>query len=151
VDALTHDRHDAPSLVRASEGGRGIRVVVCDDHGVVRAGLERLLDSVDGIEVVATVADGQEGVEAAIRLQPHVVLMDLSMPRLDGVAATRQIAVATPGTRVVVLTSFHHHARIADALEAGATGYVLKDATPGELIAAIRSASHGTARPAAAR
>ena len=117
-----------------------IRVVVCDDHAVVRAGLERLLRSIEDIDVVATAADGAEGVAAAVRLQPDVVLMDLSMPRLDGVAATGQIADAAPHTRVVVLTSFHHQSRIARAIEAGAAGYVLKDATPVELLDAIRSA-----------
>jgi DNA-binding NarL/FixJ family response regulator len=122
------------------EDSRVIRVAICDDHAVVRAGLERLLGSIEDIEVVATAADGAEGVEVATRLEPDVVLMDLSMPRLDGVAATRQIAGAAPHTRVVVLTSFHHQARIAHAIAAGAAGCVLKDATPAELLDAIRSA-----------
>jgi DNA-binding NarL/FixJ family response regulator len=120
---------------------RSIRVVLCDDHAVVRAGLKRLLDSIDGIDVVATTADGLEAVEAVARLAPDVVLMDLSMPRMDGVAATRRIAAAAPATRVVVLTSFHHQGRIAGAIEAGARGYVLKDATPAELVDAIHAAS----------
>jgi DNA-binding NarL/FixJ family response regulator len=120
-----------------------LRVALCDDHAVVRTGLRRLLESVDGIDVVATAADGQEGVKVVAELQPDVVLMDLSMPRMDGVAAIRAIAKATPATRVVVLTSFHHRERIAGAMEAGASGYVLKDATPSELEAAIRSAAGG--------
>jgi DNA-binding NarL/FixJ family response regulator len=127
-------------------GRRVIRVVLCDDHAVVRAGLQRLLDSIEGIQLLATTADGQEAVEVVTRLRPDVVLMDLSMPRLDGVAATRQIATAAPQARVVVLTSFHHRARIAGAIEAGARGYVLKDATPAELVDAIRSAA-GMAPP----
>jgi DNA-binding NarL/FixJ family response regulator len=129
-----------PPGTRDAADRRVIRVVVCDDHAVVRAGVERLLRSIEDIDVVATAADGAEGVEAAMRLQPDVVLMDLSMPRLDGVAATGQIADAAPHTRVVVLTSFHHQSRIARAIEAGAAGYVLKDATPAELLDAIRSA-----------
>jgi DNA-binding NarL/FixJ family response regulator len=124
-------RLNPPELVRADDRGavavgatsrRDIRVVLCDDHAVVRAGLRRLLDSIAGIDVVAVAADGREGVEAVARLRPDVVLMDLSMPRLDGVAATREISAAQPETRVVVLTSFHHQARIANAIEAGASG-----------------------------
>jgi DNA-binding NarL/FixJ family response regulator len=107
----------------------------------VRAGLQRLLDSIKGIEVVGTAANGQEGVGAAAGLRPDVVLMDLSMPRLVGVAATREISAAAPETRVVVLTSFHDQPRIAKAIEAGASGYVLKDATPAELVDAILAAS----------
>ena len=127
-------------------GRRGvIRVVICDDHAVVRAGLQRLLESIDGIDVVATAVDGQDGVETAARLRPDVVLMDLSMPRLDGVAATRQIATAAPDTRVVVLTSFHDQARLRSAIAAGARGRVLKDATPAQLVDAIRAAAD--ARP----
>jgi DNA-binding NarL/FixJ family response regulator len=127
-----------PAFARSA---RAIRVVLCDDHAVVRAGLERLLNAVEGIEVVATATDGHEGIEAAARLRPDVVLMDLSMPNVCGVEATRAILAAGAGTRVVVLTSFHHHARIANAMAAGASGYVLKDATPAELVDAIRSAS----------
>ena len=116
-----------------------IRVVVCDDHAVLRAGLQRLIESVDGIDVIGTAADGHEAVETVVRLRPDVALMDLSMPRLDGVAATRRITAVAPEVRVVVLTSFHHRARIAEAMDAGAVGYLLKDATPDELVRAIRS------------
>jgi DNA-binding NarL/FixJ family response regulator len=132
---------DQRALAVGVTKGRDIRVVLCDDHAVVRAGLRRLLDSIEGVEVVAVAADGREGVEAVARLRPDVVLMDLSMPRLDGVAATREISAAAPETRVVVLTSFHHQDRITSAIEAGAGGYVLKDATPAELVDAVRSAS----------
>jgi DNA-binding NarL/FixJ family response regulator len=131
------DAGGAPATVAAPH--RPLRVIVVDDHAVVRVGLQRLLESSDGIRVVATAADGVEGAEAAERLQPDVVLMDLSMPRLDGVGATRRIAAA--GIRVVILTSFHDASRIARAMAAGASGYVLKDASPDELIAAIRRAS----------
>jgi CheY-like chemotaxis protein len=143
-------RHPGASAEGATcaDGGhrRVIRIVVCDDHAVVRAGLQRLLDSIEGIDVVATAVDGQDGVEVATRLRPDVVLMDLSMPRLDGVAATQQIATAAPDTRVVVLMSLHHRARLSSAMAAGARGCVLKDATPAQLVDAIRAAAD--ARPA---
>jgi DNA-binding NarL/FixJ family response regulator len=118
-----------------------IRVLLCHDHPVLRTGLKRLLDGADGIEVVATAAEGTEGVAATVRLRPDVVLMDLAMPRIDAVTATRRIAALAPPSQVVILTAFPHPARIRDALEAGATGYVLKDATPRELLSAVRVAA----------
>ena len=121
--------------------GRAIRVLLCDDHAVVRVGLKRLLDSADGVDVVGTAVDGEEGVEAAARLRPDVVLMDLSMPNVDGVEATRRIAARVPGTAVVVLTSFADRARIRRAIDAGASGYLLKDASPAELLDAVRGAA----------
>jgi len=131
---LSPTRSDRPGVADGA-----IRVVVCDDHAVLRAGLQRLIESVDGIDVIGTAADGHEAVETVVRLRPDVALMDLSMPRLDGVAATRRITAVAPEVRVVVLTSFHHRARIAEAMDAGAVGYLLKDATPDELVRAIRS------------
>jgi DNA-binding NarL/FixJ family response regulator len=122
-----------------------IRVLLCDDHAVVREGLARLLESTEGIEVVGTAADGAEGVAAAIALRPDVVLMDLAMPNLDGVAATRRIAAEAPDARVVVLTSFSDNSRIHDALDAGARGYLLKDAEASEVVRAIRAAARGEA------
>jgi DNA-binding NarL/FixJ family response regulator len=124
----------------AMTGRRAIRVLLCDDHAVVRVGLKRLLDAADGVEVVGTAADGGEGVDAAARLRPDVVLMDLKMPVLDGVEATRRIAALAPETAVVVLTSFADQARIRRAIDAGATGYLLKDASPAELLDALRGA-----------
>jgi DNA-binding NarL/FixJ family response regulator len=118
-----------------------IRVLLCHDHAALRTGLERLLDSADGIEVVATAAEGREGVAATARMRPDVVLMDLAMPRIDAVAATRRIAALTPPSRVLILTGFPHPARIRDALEAGASGYVLKEASPHELLSAVRAAA----------
>jgi DNA-binding NarL/FixJ family response regulator len=130
-----------------------IRVLLCDDHAVVREGLARLLESTDGIDVVGTAADGAEGVAAAIALHPDVVLMDLAMPNVDGVAATRRISSEAPDARVVVLTSFSDNARIHDALDAGARGYLLKDAEAAEVVRAIRAAARGEAplHPLAAR
>src|SRR5690349_1234826 len=114
-----------------------IRVLLCDDHAVVREGLARLLESTEGIEVVGTAADGAEAIVAANDLHPDVVLMDLAMPNVDGVAATRRIAAEAPDSRVVVLTSFSDNARIHDALDAGARGYLLKDAEASEVVRAI--------------
>jgi DNA-binding NarL/FixJ family response regulator len=123
-----------------------IRVVLCHEHAAVRLGLERLLDAVEGIEVVATAAEAQQGVEATTRLRPDVVLVDLSMPHVDGVTATRRITARAPRSSVLVLTAFPHPARIRDAMRAGASGYVLKEATPRQLVSSIRAAAdRGTA------
>ncbi|MEY2535698.1 MAG: hypothetical protein QOF29_3608, partial [bacterium] len=130
-----------------------IRVLLCDDHVIVREGLRVLLDGIDGIEVVGTASDGAEAVEAAARLRPDVVLMDLVMPKVDGIAATRSITAWVPGTRVVALTSFAGNARVLEALDAGATGYLLKDAEAADVVRAIRAAAAGGAplHPRAAR
>ena len=122
-----------------------IRVLLCDDHGVVLAGLERLLATFDGIEVVATAADGAAAIAAVAVHRPDVVLMDLQMPNLDGVEATKRILEEAPETRIVVFTSFSDRPRIANALSAGAIGYQLKDATPAEIESAIRAAARGEA------
>lgn len=120
-----------------------IRVLLADDHKIVRIGLERLLANYDDIELLASATDGAEAVAMALELQPDVLLMDMSMPEMDGVEATRQVATASPGTRVVVFTSFSDRERILDALDAGAIGYLLKDAEPEELIEGIRAAVRG--------
>jgi DNA-binding NarL/FixJ family response regulator len=130
-----------------------IRVVVVDDHAVVRAGLEQVVGLADDVELVGSAADGSEA-EAVVRAtKPDVVLMDLSMPKLDGVEATRQVLAARPETKVVVLTSFSDRDRIVAALDAGACGYMLKDSEPDELLRAIRAAADGDAplSPRAAR
>ena len=120
-----------------------IRVVIADDHAIVRSGLEALLSTVDDIEIVASAADGAEAVELVTSLRPDVVLMDLSMPVVDGVEATRRIVAAAPESRVVVLTSFSDQQRILDALNAGADGYLLKHADPDQLLHGIRAAAEG--------
>jgi len=125
--------------------GAAIRVVLCDDHVMVREGLRKVIDGVDGIEVVASASDGEEGVEATLRLRPDVVLMDLAMPGVDGVAATRRIAAGAPDVSVVVLTSFAGHSQVLDAIDAGASGYVLKDASVDEVVRAIHTAAAGDA------
>jgi DNA-binding NarL/FixJ family response regulator len=120
-----------------------IRVLLVDDHAVVRAGLERLLAAADGVEIVGAAANGAEAVELVSVHAPDVVLMDLSMPGIDGVEATRRITAAQPGIRVVVLTSFADRPHILDALDAGAIGYLLKDAEPDEVVRAVRAAARG--------
>ena len=120
-----------------------IRVLIADDHQVVRSGLEQRLATADDIELVAMAANGAEAVDLVAEHHPDIVLMDLSMPELDGVAATRTIVAAGGSTQVVVLTSFSDRQRILDALDAGAAGYVLKHAEPDELLDAIRAAHAG--------
>lgn len=122
-----------------------IRVLVVDDHRVVRAGLETLLSSAEDIDVVGTAADGEEAVAVAADVRPDVILMDLSMPGVDGIEATRRITAADAVVKVVVLTSFNEQTKVVGAVEAGAVGYVLKDAEPDRLLEAIRAAAAGGA------
>ena len=120
-----------------------IRVLLVDDHAMVRAGLEQLLAAEGDIEVVASVADGATAVEHVRRSRPDVVLMDLSMPGLDGIRATAAIRAVHPQAKVVVLTSFGDRERVLAAVDAGATGYLLKEADPDELVRGIRAAARG--------
>ncbi|MFI5960505.1 response regulator [Cryptosporangium sp. NPDC051539] len=122
-----------------------VRVLLVDDHALVRAGLAALLEDADGIEVVGQADDGVRAIEQATDLHPDVVLMDLSMPVLDGVDATRRLLAELPGSIVLVLTSSTGRGRVRDALAAGATGYLLKDADPRDLIAGIHAAARGDA------
>jgi DNA-binding NarL/FixJ family response regulator len=120
-----------------------IRVLLADDHQLVRSGLAALLAGTEDIEVVGTAADGAEAVEMARHTLPDVVLMDLVMPTMDGVEATSQVLAELPGTQVVVLTSFSDQERIIAALDAGAIGYLLKDVEPAELVRGVRAAARG--------
>jgi DNA-binding NarL/FixJ family response regulator len=120
-----------------------IRVLAVDDHPLVRAGLRAMLASAAGIEVVAEASSAAEAVAAARAHEPDVVLMDLRMPGGDGARATALVLAERPGCRVVILTTFDNEADIVRAVEAGATGYVLKDATREELVRAIRAAADG--------
>lgn len=130
-----------------------IRILLVDDHAVVRTGLRSFLDLLDDIDVVGEAADGREGVDEARRLRPDVVLMDLLMPNLDGIGATAAIRAELPDTEVVALTSFIEEDKVTSALEAGASGYLLKDADAEEVAAAIRAAHAGEVHldPAVAR
>jgi len=130
-----------------------IGVLIAEDHSVVRGGLIELLGVTDDLEVVGTAANGTEAIELARELRPDVVLMDISMPEVDGIRATRAIREAEPEARVVMLTAFSDRDRVVAALDAGAVGYLLKDAQPQEVRDAIRAAARGDAplAPRAAR
>jgi DNA-binding NarL/FixJ family response regulator len=120
-----------------------VAVVLVDDHHMVRVGLRSLLESTPGFRVVGEAGDGTGAVDLVRRASPDVVLMDLSMPVMDGVAATRAIVAADPAVRVLVLTSFTDRARVQEVLAAGAIGYVLKDAEPEQLLDSVRAAARG--------
>jgi DNA-binding NarL/FixJ family response regulator len=122
-----------------------IRVLVADDQWMVRAGFRMLLKNADGIEVVAEAENGVEAVEKAARFEPNVVLMDIRMPTLDGLEATRRILAADEVVRVLILTTFDLDEYIYEALRVGASGFVLKDDPPEQLLAAIRTVAAGDA------
>jgi DNA-binding NarL/FixJ family response regulator len=127
-----------------------ITVVVVDDHRLVRAGLEQLLALTDDIRVVGSAADGSTAVALVAERRPDVVLMDISMPGVDGIQATRALLARDPAVRVLVLTSVSDHERILESLDAGALSYLMKDAEPDELFDRIRAVatdhrSHGGA------
>jgi DNA-binding NarL/FixJ family response regulator len=126
-------------------GERPIRVLIADDQALIREGLEMLLGLSPGVEVVGTVADGDEAIRLVAEHEPDVVLMDLRMPRCDGVEATRRIVRDHPSTRVVVLTTYADDASIFGALEAGAMGYLTKDAGASAIQEAIRTVHAGEA------
>jgi DNA-binding NarL/FixJ family response regulator len=117
-----------------------LRVLVADDHGVCRAGLVELMERAAGLTVVGVAADGQEAVELSAEQRPDVVLMDIEMPRLNGIEATRLLVGSAHAPRVLVITSMANRERIREALAAGACGYLFKDAEPGDLLEAVRAA-----------
>ena len=122
-----------------------IRVAIADDHAVVRQGLRTFLELQDDVEVVGEAADGAEAVELVARTEPDVVLLDLVMPRLDGIEAIREIRARCPATRILVLTSFADDRTVLPAVRAGAAGYLLKDVQPPGLVSAIRTVHSGEA------
>ncbi|MDX6535121.1 MAG: hypothetical protein QOJ13_1490 [Gaiellales bacterium] len=130
-----------------------IRVVVVDDHAVVRDGLAQLLAASTDIELAGTAGNGEDAVRVALEQEPDVVLMDLSMPGIDGIEATRRLKERLTKTNVLVLTSYSDKERVLAALDAGAIGYLLKDAEPAEIVEAVRAASRGESplHPRAAR
>jgi DNA-binding NarL/FixJ family response regulator len=117
--------------------------MVADDHGIVREGLERLFATVPDVAVVASAADGREAVTLAAQTGPDVVLMDVGMPEIDGVEATRQIIAAQPACRIIMLTAHGDEARIQDALQAGAVGYLLKDTRADDVVRAVQATQAG--------
>jgi DNA-binding NarL/FixJ family response regulator len=123
--------------------GARIRVLIVDDHAMVRRGMRDFLDLLDDLEVVGEASDGASALEATARLLPDVVVMDLVMPGLDGIATTAELKTRHPAVEVVAITSFIEEERIAAAIEAGASGFLLKDAEADDLAAAIRSAHGG--------
>jgi DNA-binding NarL/FixJ family response regulator len=125
--------------------GRKIKVLVVDDHLIVRNGLAQLIASSDTVEQVGSVGDGRAAIDAVEELQPDVVLMDLSMPVMDGIEATSVISKRFPQAKIVVLTSFSDQQRVIAALDAGADGYVLKHADPEQILAAIEAVHRGGA------
>ena len=131
------------TLREPRDGADPIRIVVADDHPIVRAGIVGLLETAPGIEVVGEAADGAESVELAASERPDLVLMDLRMPGVDGASATASIVAAGQGTRVLVLTTYETDDHILAAIEAGASGYLLKAAPQAEILAGIRAVAAG--------
>jgi NarL family two-component system response regulator LiaR len=122
---------------------QAIRVLIVDDHTIVRKGIRALLTEIAGIEVVGEAADGQEAVAQANSLCPDVILMDLAMPQMDGIEATRQIKTSQPESRILVMTSFATDDKVLPAIKAGALGYLLKESAPEDLVQAIHQIHRG--------
>jgi NarL family two-component system response regulator LiaR len=123
--------------------GVPIRVLVIDDHRIVREGIRSLMEDIEDIQVIGEAGNGYEGIDLVDSLNPDVVLMDLLMPKMDGLEATRRITVKHPHMRVLVLTSFIADEKVFPAIKAGAIGYLLKDTGSKELIDAIRNVNRG--------
>jgi NarL family two-component system response regulator LiaR len=122
---------------------QAIRVLIVDDHTIVRKGIRALLAEIEGMEVVGEADNGQEAVTQADRLRPDVILMDLAMPKMDGIEATRQIKASQPESRILVMTSFAADDKVFPAIKAGALGYLLKESAPEDLVQAIRQIHRG--------
>jgi DNA-binding NarL/FixJ family response regulator len=120
-----------------------LTLLICDDQDVVRKGLNTIFQYVEGVEVVGLAENGEEGVQLAVECKPDVVLMDLKMPVLNGIHATRKIRTAVPSTKVIVLTTYDADEWVFDAIRAGASGYLLKDAESEEIITAVLEAHNG--------
>lgn len=136
--------NDPPSIpLPAVSGQPKIRILLVDDHAIVRQGLRMFMEQQPDLEVVGEGADGAQAVELAARLQPDVILLDLAMPRMNGVEATRHIRECSPQSRVLILTSFADDDQVFPAIRAGAQGYLLKDIQPLELVQAVRATFQG--------
>jgi NarL family two-component system response regulator LiaR len=139
-ESMSHDR----SLPRNTDSpGKKIRVLLVDDHAIVRQGLRTFIDLQSDMEVVGEGTNGIEGVELARSTQPDVVLLDLVMPEMDGIQATPEIIESSPNSRIIILTSFSEEDQVIPAIRAGAHGYLLKDIAPNELVQAVRDAFLG--------
>ena len=149
----THDVHGSGNSDRRDDVAESIRVLVVDDHVIVRRGIRALLATEDEIEVVGEAQDGQEALERIRALRPDVILLDLLMPRMDGIETTNRIIADDPEARILVLTSFAADDKVFPAIKAGALGYLLKDTGPGELVRAICRVHRGESSlsPAIAR
>ena len=132
-------------VITEAEGPGIIHVVIADDHALVRDGIRRMLEESAGIEVVGEAGDGEEAAQKVAELHPDVVLMDISMPRMNGVEATRRIKAQSPATAVVILTAYDDDIYVSTLLEAGAAGYLLKDVHASDLVSALRAIQAGEA------
>lgn len=130
-------------MAKPSQRTESIRILIADDHAVVREGLRTLIGTEPGMEVLGEAADGVEAVQKARSLQPDVILLDMMMPRKDGLEAIDEIIQQDPGARILVLTSFSHDDQVFPAIKAGALGYLLKNASPQALLQAIRDVHQG--------
>ncbi len=126
-----------------SSGGENIELFIVDDHRVVRSGIKALVETEPSLEVIGEASDGREAVAKVSQRSPDVILMDLVMPEMDGVEATKKIIQDNPEGKILILTSFSEEERIIQAIKAGATGYLIKDASPDELVGAIRDVYRG--------
>ncbi|OKI09242.1 DNA-binding response regulator [Streptomyces sp. CB02923] len=132
-------------VTRMSDAGATVRVLLADDEAMIRAGVRAILTASPGVEVVAEAADGREAVDLALRHRPDVCLLDIRMPRLDGLGAAAELRQALPETAVVMLTTFSEDEYVAGALGSGASGFLLKTGDPRELITGVRAAAEGGA------
>lgn len=130
-------------MIPVAKRGSMLKLIICDDQDVVRKGLNTIFQYEADVEVVALAANGEEGVKLAVKLKPDVVLMDLKMPKLNGIHATRKIRKALPDTKVIVLTTYDSDDWVFDAIRAGAAGYLLKDAESDEIVTAVKEAHQG--------
>ena len=137
------DEHEQTRGRTARPFGQRIRVLIADDHTLLRQALHAMLDGQDNVEVVGEATNGRDAVDATERLHPDVVLMDMVMPGLNGIEATKQIVRRTPGTRVLILTAYMEDDRLLEALRSGAAGYVVKKSDLEELLLAIQSVHRG--------